>query len=263
MTKRPLQSAGSPEDRLVRRDRLRLGLAFGGAVLLHASTALGLVYWEPPETINAPGEMTITIDLASAASETQADHAGLAKETPVETPQPPTPPEQETKEEEDVVEEPLPTPEPELKEEVAEVPKAEKAEVIIAPKPVKQEKKKPKPKPTPPTQTAAASREKPSDVSGLGASASATELNAFKARVRAAIERRKSKPASAGSANGTAHLAFTITGAGSIVGLRLSRSSGNTALDGAARAAVASASIPPIPEGLASTMNFTVPINFR
>ncbi len=271
------------EERIRRRDRIRYGLAFGGAVLLHASTALGLVYWEPPERVAPPGEMIITFDLEAAAlSDVQADQAGVAAESAPQILQPPTPPEEEVKEEE-VVEEAEPAPEPIVEEEVAEVPKAEVAEVVIAPKPKKRErerererakekekekekpkpKRKPKPKPAPSSQAAASASTKKSEVSGRGASASPSEINAYAGRVRAAIERRKSKPSSAGSASGTAHLSFTITRSGGISGLWLSRSSGNAALDGAARGAVASAGIPAIPESLPAPMSFGVPINFR
>jgi protein TonB len=261
---RQLRIAPRPEDRLVRRDRLRIGLAFGGAVLLHASTALSFVYWNPADPVAPPGDMIITFDLEAAAlSDAQADQAGVAEESAPEAPQPPAPAEEELKEEEEVVEEPEPEPVPELKEEIVEVPKAEEAEVVIAPKKEKKEKKKPKPKPVVQSQAAAAPAIKKSDVSGIGASASPSEINAYAGRVRAAIERKKNKPAGAGNASGTAHLAFTITSSGGIVGLRLSRSSGNSALDGAARAAVASAGIPPIPPGLPTPMNFGVPINFR
>jgi protein TonB len=260
---RSLKIAHLPEDRLVRRDRRRFGLAFGTAVLLHASTALGFVYWEPTDPVAPPGDMIITFDLEAAAlSDAKAQQAGVAQESAPQAPQPPTPPEEKVKEEE-IVEEIEPEPAPELKEEVAEVPKAEVAEVVIAPKKEKKEKQKPKPKPAVDSQAAAAPAVRKSDVSGIGASASPSEINAYAGRVRAAIERKKSKPASAGSSSGTVHLAFTITSSGGVVGLRLSRSSGNGALDGAARAAVASAGIPPIPPGLPSPMNFGVPINFR
>jgi periplasmic protein TonB len=246
-----------------RRDRLYYGLAFAGAILLHASTALSFSFWEPPEPIAPPGDMVITFDLEPAAlSDENANQAGVAAQSAPQTPSPPTPPEEEVKEEE-VVEEIEPTPEPIVKEEVAEVPKAEEAEVVITPKQEKKEKKKPKPKPKPaePSPAAASAAKPKAEVAGLGASASRTEINAYAGRVRAAIERNKKVPG--GGAKGTAFLAFTITRAGGVTGLRLSRSSGAAALDSAARTAVASANLPPIPDGLPAPMNFGVPINFR
>ncbi|BCJ90068.1 hypothetical protein IZ6_08030 [Terrihabitans soli] len=248
------------EERLVRRDRVRLGVAFGAAVLLHASTALSLVYWEPPEPLAPPGEMTITIDLAAAYSQASADQAGVTKELVPQTPQPPTPPEEPTKEEE-VVEEVEPAPEPLIKEEVAEVPKAEEAEVIIAPKQQKEKKKKPTPQAVTPSPAAAAAATTKSEVSGRGASASPSEINAYLARVRSAIERNKKIPS--GGGKGIAYVAFTITRSGDITGLRLSRSSGAAVLDSAARTTVASAGLPPIPEGIPAPINLGVPINFR
>ena len=247
------------EERLVRRDRLRLGLAFGGAVLLHASTALGLVYWEPPEPAAPPGEMVIVFDLeVAAASDAQADHTGKTEPLAAQAPQP-TPPEEDVKEEE-VVEEIEPTPEPLVEEDVAQVPKAEEAEVIIAPKEKKKKEKK-KPKPVAPSQAATSAAKPKADVAGKGASASPSEINAYLARVRAAIERSKKTPV--GGGKGVAYVAATITRSGGISGLRVARSSGIPALDSAARATVASASIPPIPEGLPASMSFGVPINFR
>lgn len=265
MTKADTRLAECPyarEERLARRDRLRLGLAFGGAVLLHASTALGLVYWEPPEPVAPPGEMVITLNLeaASFSNAQEVEKAGMKDESVPQTPQPPTPPEEELKEKE-VVEEVEPTPEPVVEEDVAEVPKAEETEVIISPKEKKKEKKKPKPKPAAPSQAAASVAKPKADVSGTGASASATELNAYSGRVRAAVERVKKAPT--GGAKGTAHVAFTITRSGGVTGLRLSQSSGIPALDSAARAAIASANIPPIPDGLPAPIPFGVPIRFK
>lgn len=249
------------EDRLRRRERIGYVLAFGGAILLHASTALSLVYWEPPEPVAPPGDMVITFDMEPAAlSDAKADHAGKAQESAPQTPQPPTPPEEKVKEEE-VVEEVEPTPEPVLKEEVAEVPKAEMAEVVIAPKQQKKKEQKPKPKPAVASQATAPASTRKSDVGGIGASASPSEINAYAGRVRAAIERRKSKPG--GSPSGTSYVSFAISRSGGISGVRLTKSSGSAALDGAARAAVAGASIPPIPEGLPAPMSFGVPIYFK
>ena len=106
-------------------------------------------------------------------------------------------------------------------------------------------------------------REQRADIGGSGARASPSEIAQYVGRVRAAIERNKRYPASAGGAEGLAHIAFTVTKSGAITGLRLTRSSGNPALDSAARNAVASASIPPIPEGLPGSMNLGAPISFR
>jgi periplasmic protein TonB len=249
------------EDRAHRRDRIGYFLAFAGAVLLHASTALGLVYWHPPEPVAPPGDMVLTFDLEPAVlSDAKADHAGKAEPSAPQAPQPPMPPEEEMKEEE-LVEEIEPTPEAVLKEEVAKVPKAKEADVIIAPKQKRRKEQKPKPKPAAPSQAAASASTTKSDVGGIGASASPSEINAFAGRVRAAIERRKSKPA--GSPSGTVYVAFGISRSGGISGLRLTKSSGSAALDGAARAAVAGAGIPPIPEGLPAPMSFGVPIYFK
>jgi periplasmic protein TonB len=260
----PDLAAHEPNSETSEFGRLRYGLAFGGAILLHASTAFSLVYWEPPEPIAPPGEMVITLNLEAAAmSDAKEDRAGMKDQSVEQTPpQPPTPPEEETKDEE-AVEEIEPTPEPIVEEEIAEVPKAKEAEVVIAPKEEKKKKEqKPKPKPAAPSQAAASSAKPKANVSGTGASASPSEINAYTSRVRAAIEQRKSKPPSAGNASGTAHYYVVISRSGAITSVRLSRSSGTPSLDGAARSAVMSASIPPIPEGIPAPITFGVPIRF-
>lgn len=57
-------------------------------------------------------------------------------------------------------------------------------------------------------------------------------------RVRAQIERRKRYPNSARGADGTTRLAVTISRTGQLIGTRITKTSGNTALDSAAVAAV-------------------------
>jgi protein TonB len=262
MTKAGARLPEDPHDAEERSLRLRYGLAFGGALLLHASTAFGLVYWEPPQPVAPPGEMVVTLSLEAAnfSNAQEVEKSGMKDETMAQTPQPPTPPEEETKEKE-VVEEVEPTPEPLVEEKTAEVPKAKEAEVIISPKEQKKEKKKVRPAPAIQSHAAASTAKPKADVAGLGASASPTELNAYAARVRSAVERNKKPPMS--TVKGVAYIAFNITRSGGITGLRMARSSGVPELDSAARATIASAGFPPIPDALPAPLPFGVPVTFN
>lgn len=258
------------DDLLRRKDRKRIAAAFVGAILLHASFALGFVNLQS-EPVAPPGEMVITVDLAPAmVSEAAGSSPAEAAES---VPQEQTPPEPERPPEEVVEEvkpEPLPEepvePEPEVVEEqkVEPPPPAEKAEVVVPTKPRPKPKPTPKPKPKPQTsQAASTTSAQRADIGGSGARATPNEINKYAGRVRAAIERKKSRPSSANGASGIAHVAFTITRSGGVTALRLTRSSGDAALDGAARAAVMAANIPPIPDSLPAAINIGVPIRFK
>lgn len=272
------------ETRLRRRDGRRLGMAFAGALMLHASLALAFVTWET-EPVAPPGEMVITIDLAPAvASAATEPVAGQAAASAPQQQTPPEPqPEPEPVEPEPVVEEPPPLPEP-VEEEVvkeeppppepeapeAEIaeppPPAEKAEVVVAPKKEKPKAKPrptPKPKPAAAAQAAAASSDRRADVGGSGAKASPSDLAKYIGRLRSALERSKRYPASANGASGTASLRFTVDRSGNVTGYTLTRSSGNAALDAATRAMIKSANLPPIPDGLPNSITVGVPVNFR
>jgi protein TonB len=249
------------EDRLRRRDSRRFALAFAGAVLLHASTALSLTFWQPAEPVAPPGEMVITIDLAPAVMSTAtAQNAGEAVESAPQKETPPEPP-APTPEEEVVEELPEPTPEP-AKEEIIDPPKAEKAAVVLSPKKKQAKKKKEAPKPVAPSQAATASNTAKAQVGGTGASAKPSELADYIGRVRALLDRRKRYPASAGGVSGTSGLRFTVNRSGHVTGWTLTRSSGNAALDGATRAMIQGASFPPIPEGLPASLTVGVPVRF-
>ncbi|MDX6806993.1 energy transducer TonB [Terrihabitans rhizophilus] len=209
----------------------------------------------------------------------------VVEETPPEPVQEPEPPPPEP------VPEPLPEPEPveelppvpDPPQEIIEAPPpppAAEPEVVVPPKaqpkpkpkPVEKPKKpvekpreearKPKPKPpaaTPSSAAAASASRRQSDTAGSGARATPSEINRYTGQVRAAIERRKR----AQSSKGTVYVSFTIQSSGSVTGVRVTKSSGDPGLDDAARSAVSSASIPPIPSGMASRMNIGVPIRFN
>ena len=92
------------------------------------------------------------------------------------------------------------------------------------------------------------------------AAASAGDVMGYAARVRARVASRR--PGGAGF-KGTAVVSFGVTSGGGLAYARLSRSSGNSALDKAALSAVRSAApFPPPPAG-ASKLSFSVPFSFR
>lgn len=275
-----LPDPGWSEDRLRRMDRRRIALAFFGAILLHSSFALGFINFQS-EPVAPPGEMIITIDLAPAiASASTEPIAGQSAES---APQEETPPEPEPipEEKEEVVEQPAPEPEPvppepvEPEPEIAEQekieppPPAEKAEVVLPkkqPKPKPKAKAKPKPKPKPPAQAQAASsaNRQQSDVGGSGARASPSDIAKYVGRLRAALERAKRYPAAAGGASGIVSIRFTVNRSGQVTGYTLTRSSGNAALDAAARAMIQNANLPAIPDNLPNnSITVGVPVNFR
>jgi protein TonB len=263
------------EERLASMDGRRIKAAFIGAVLLHASGALGFAVWTQPDPVSPPGEMVITVDLAPAMASAVANDVspGLASAAtqPQETTHEPTP-------EDKIVEQEPPPPEPPIEPSEKEVvrqeaippsetvpetiapPPAETAEVVLAPKSAK-----PKPQPqlqqkTPsPSQAATPATKQLADVGGSGAMASPSEINKYAGRVRAAIEKKKYK---ANGIGGVAFVSFTISRSGAVTGLRLTKSSGNAALDTAALASVTGADIPPIPEGLPAAIPMGVPIRF-
>jgi len=253
------------EERIRRMDKRRIKFAFTCAVLLHASLALGFAAWNP-EPVSPPGEMVITIDLAPAIASAATDP--IAGESAESAPQEEILPEPEPEPlpVEEVVEE-QPTPEPEIVEEkIAEPPPpAEKAEVAVAPKAKEQPKKKPtaKPQPPAPQQAARSASALRADIGGSGARASPSDLAAYIGQLRAALERSKRYPASAGGASGTVSLRFTVNRSGAVAGFTITRSSGNAALDGAVRSMIQSASLPSIPEGLPNSITVGVPVSFH
>lgn len=285
-----------------RRDSLRLILAFVLAASLHAGAVAALLL-EPAQELDAPGEDVITVDLAPAFLETdaqqsgesaqnsaQAEEAAPVETKPVETPEAVEPPPPEPK-----IAEPEPTPPPVTEEPPPEeLPPAEEAEMPLPPPPPekvveeqKQEEKKPepkkveKPKPEKPkpvrkkdaeqkasaAQNAGSKGVRKSEVSGRGASADPTALTRYLATVRSKVERNKRYPAAAQreGVTGTAAVRMTITSSGSVQGLRVAKASGHPALDQAAMAAARAAEpLPAFPEGMPQNrITIVIPMNFN
>ena len=87
----------------------------------------------------------------------------------------------------------------------------------------------------------------------------------YPGQVQVRVSRATRYPASAKGSKGEAHVTFTVAANGGVSRVKLSRSSGNAALDDAALAAVRRAApFPPIPEDAGrSSWTFTVPVAFR
>lgn len=162
---------------------------------------------------------------------------------------------------------------PETTEQPAETRQAKPAE----PKPAETKPKKPAEKPAPKPQqqanlgnggvnnadsqaakAAAGGKGKKSD-GGSGASSK------YPGQVQVRVSRASRYPANAKGSSGEAEVAFTVAANGGVSGIRLSRSSGNAALDDAALAAVERAApFPPIPEDAGrSSWTFSIPVAFR
>lgn len=109
-------------------------------------------------------------------------------------------------------------------------------------------------------------------MAGTGASDTASLSNARVAdltrqwgnRLRARIERRKSKPRGS-HGTGTAHVRFVVTADGRVTSISLARSSGIAAYDEAALNAVKRAGrLPKAPKGIGDgPFPFTLPLEFR
>ena len=172
---------------------------------------------------------------------------------------------------------PVPLPRP-IRQEAEREPKpTEKPAEIKEAKPAEPKPKKPAEKPAPKPQqqaslgnggadnadsqakkAAAGGKGKKSD-GGSGASSK------YPGQVQVRVSRATRYPASAKGSKGEAYVTFTVAADGDVSRLKLSRSSGNAALDDAALASVERAApFPPIPEDAGrSSWTFTVPVAFR
>lgn len=281
------------EEQIARRDRRRLAACFIAALALHGSTTLGLTFWTPPEPVAPPGEMSITVDLApafassasqgdvgeqTAAAPQEQDNPAKPDETPdpiedVEEPTP-EPVEQPFEPEPEPPAETEPLPEPPQQEPVMDTHSAENPEVALPAAPMPAPRPKPKvetPRPAPTAtareitsaQAAAQPASDPADVGGSGARANPSDVALYIGRVRAALEKRKRYPSEAGGASGIVSIRFTVDRSGQLTGFAIVESSGNAALDQAARTMAQNASLPPIPDGLPDSLTVGVPVSFR
>lgn len=149
---------------------------------------------------------------------------------------------------------------PEEAEEVKEV-KEQPKEVEKKKKPKKKKKKK-RSKASKKGGRQTASARKGGGSSGRQSNVSGkASITNYRGKVRSRVARRKKR---LGSSRGTAVVTFSITRSGGVSGLRLSRRSGNSAVDRAALAMVRGAApFPRIPAGLKAPMRFRLPISFK
>lgn len=136
--------------------------------------------------------------------------------------------------------------------------KVEEQKPVEKPKEKKSEPKKKTTASSGPVGRAAGSSGRPSSSSG-GAS-----FSNYAGRVAAHLRRYKRYPSSAGRARGTVRIAFSVSRGGTVTGVRLVGSSGNSALDQAALQMVRRANpFPAMPPGLnRNSASFAVPIRF-
>jgi len=248
--------------------RSLLGLII--SLLVHSSI-LGALFWNwhtPHEAAsNAPGEISTTISMEMIQ--------GMRVEEPAPEPEPESQQAEPEPEKQEVVSDPTKKPEPEKKPE----------KPIEKPKPKEKPKEKPKnevkaekaveiPKSLPigdkninSTATAnskATTTGQPGTNGVQGGSGTNTdELNAYRAAIRREIERHKRYPARAKMMRkqGVVSVSFSVGADGSLLGERVTNSSGDESLDNAALEAVRSARpVGPKPAGFASSVS--VPISF-
>lgn len=234
-------------------DVRRWGLAAALVVATHVALVAGFVLYTPsmPDAIGTASE-PIMLDLESAPQTPEPVQQDIAPGPQMQEAEPPAP---EPEKQPDVVEEQIaPTPLQEKAEIVAppEKPKPKPEPVKKKPKPVVEKPKKPTENPAP--QTTATPR---------AAQAARASYNGM---LSAHLQRHKQYPSAAKAAGeqGVAMLSFTVSRNGSVLGARLSKSSGSSALDGETMAMIRRAQPLPSfpPEMTQSSASFTVPVRF-
>ena len=94
-----------------------------------------------------------------------------------------------------------------------------------------------------------------------GSGSDATLLAQWGGGIRAAIQRQQRSPAT--SARGTVQVQLQVASDGRLSGVRVTSSSGHTALDRAAVQAVQRARLPQAPSGIGGTHAFNLPLTWR
>lgn len=239
---------GPPNKTDVRRWMLSAALV----VAIHVGAiAAGVTWYTPPDVVGTASQ-PIMLDLESAPPTPEAQQLDLAPGPQMQEAEPP-PPEPEKPQE--VVEEQVPP-----------TPVQEKAEVVAPPEKPKPEPKpivKPKPKPI-------ERPKKPTEAPAPRTTATPQAAQAARANyngiLSAHLQRHKQYPSGAKAAGeqGVAMLSFTVGRNGQLMGARLAKSSGSSALDGETMAMIRRAQPLPSfpPEMTQSSASFTVPVRF-
>jgi protein TonB len=238
---------GPPDQTDVRR----WTLAAVFVVATHAALiAGGLTWYTPPDVLGTASE-PIMLDLESAPATPEPQQLDLAPGPQMQEAEPPPP---EPEKQPEVVEEKVaPTPLQE-KPEVVAPPEKPKPKVVVKekPKPVVEKPKKPTDTPAPrTTATPQASQAARANYNGI---------------LSAHLQRYKQYPSGAKAAGeqGVAMLSFTVSRNGQVMGARLAKSSGSSALDGETMSMIRRAQPLPSfpPEMTQSSASFTVPVRF-
>lgn len=265
----------------------------------HGGAAWLALNWAPAPVLAGEPPPAVMVELAPVAAapeapaqdvapgpemvEAQPDTAPEEVKQPVEPPPPEPEPVVEPAPEKPVVETPPEPPPPEPQPELKIPPPQEKAEAVLSPpppppkpakKPAQKKRKAERQKPVnpdkPPRQSTTAPPAAQAHQSDQMAAPAAGASHApsvspatWKSALSAHLNRHKRFPADA-SASGTAHIAFTIARSGRVLSARLTRSSGDAALDREAVALPRRASpMPAPPDGFGgATVTLSVPIRF-
>lgn len=229
-------------------------------VLVHAALIagyfIGHISYEPS---GKPLE-AISIDLAPSTASPQQQTANVAPGPTMKAADSAVPEPERRKMVEETI---APTPPQENSAVLAPTDKKLKPEPVReTPKPVaKQPPKKSSDTPAPRTSAAPrAERQAIAQEARSGASAAAA-LATYRQRLNAHLQRFKGGGAGGG---GNVMVIFTVSRGGSVSGVRVARSSGNSALDSEAAAAIRRAQpLPPIPPEIPqSSLSFPVPFSF-
>ena len=246
---------------------LRWTSAAALVIAAHGAAIWIALHWKPAEAAAGDPPAAIMVELAPLA---------VAPETPVHN-LAPGPQMVEAQPEPELV----PVPEPEIK--LPELPQQENAEAVLAPPPEPPQEQKPPPKKRETERKKPVERDKPkasqttapmpsarqsdrASAPALGASASSSfALASWRSELMGHLNRHKRFPPGA-SGSGTASVTFSISRSGQVLSARLSRSSGDSALDQEAVAMVQRASpvpAPPSDMGGGGSIPLNVPVRFQ
>lgn len=245
-----------------RRDLRRWSLGALIIAAIHAGALVGATYWY--RSLPPPGTMipTILVDLSpvSSAPQVQAEDPNRAPGPQIEQKEAATPPPPEPQVEETLA------PTPPQENPVVAAPPEEKPKPVIEPakpNPVKEQIKKPAEKKVVPKATAPprAERSAPVQRSAAQGASSAQAAASYASQIAAHLQRFK-RPA--GSATGMVMLFITVNRNGQLLNSRLTRSSGNSAIDAEALSLPRRAQPFPAfpPEMKENSKSFNIPYKF-
>ncbi len=252
-------------DGIDQADVRRWSVAATLVVAVHAALIACYLFWSTTAPPPSRPLDAISVDLAPMSAAPQPQDLDLAPGPTMQAAESPAPePEQQQKVEETIAPTPL-----QQNPEVVAPPEQKKEMEAVREKPkpvVKQKPKKPSPAPAPrTTATPRAEHEAPMQQARSGAAAAAA-LPSYRQRLAAHLQRYKQYPseARAAGARGTVMAVFTVHRSGSVSGVRVTRSSGNAALDNAALSAIRNAQpLPAIPAEIPqAALTFPVPFSF-